>query len=412
MQIQSLEISKIKPYEKNAKKHPESQLEALAKVISEVGWRQNIIVNSAGVIIAGHGRFAAWQKFKDKYPMAEPWVMNDKGETISGAPETKPMTPEQEKMWRLADNKLNESEWDMGLVVEELKLMDDYMIDLSGFELDLTIIKEENDDDVPAVNENVKSKLGDVYSLGEHLLICGDSTDYEVVDQILPEKASMCFTDPPYLMNFEGGVHADGPKSFNAKHGKIKNDKMSEKDGDEFLDKINNVIKNKTVGAFYITFYRLGIDKYYRSLSRVGLDCRALIIWAKGNHTLSNSDYKSMYEPMFYGWVETHNFYGGKNGMDIWEIKRTQKNDLHPTMKPVELVEKAILDGSERDDTVLDLFGGSGTTLIACEKTRRKARIVELEPKYIDVIIQRWEDYTKQKAKLINNIYEEQTPGT
>ena len=289
----------IKPYEKNAKKHPKSQLEALAKIVKEVGWRQNVLVNSEGVIIAGHGRYSAWLEFKDKLQLPEIWVINDKGETIMGQCAKTPLTEQQEKMYRLAD--------------------------------------------------------------------------------------------------------------FNSKHGKIKNDKMNEKDGDEFLDKINNVIKEKTLGAFYITFYRLGIDKYYRSMSRVGLDCRALIIWAKGNHTLSNSDYKSMYEPMFYGWVEKHNFYGGKSGMDIWEIKRTQKNTLHPTMKPVELVEKAILDGSQREETVLDLFGGSGTTIIACEKTGRKARIVELEPKYIDVIIQRWEDYTKQKAKLIKNIYEEQT---
>ena len=231
--------------------------------------------------------------------------------------------------------------------------------------------------------------------------MCGDSTSIDAVDKLMPETANMIFTDPPYLMDFTGGIHADGSKSFNAKHGGIKNDKMSEQDGNDFLDAINSVITSKVDGAFYITFYRLGIDKYFASMERTGLKCRSLVIWDKGNHTLSNSDYMSMYEPMFYGWVNNHKFYGGKNGMDIWRIKRTAKNDLHPTMKPVELVEKAVLDGSAVNGIVLDLFGGSGTTLIACEKNGRYARIMELDPKYCDVIVKRWEDFTGKKAELL-----------
>ena len=175
---------------------------------------------------------------------------------------------------------------------------------------------------------------------------------------------------------------------------------MSDEEGNNFLDSINSIIKIKVDGAFYITFYRLGIGKYYESLSRTGLQCRSLVIWDKGNHTLSNSDYMSMYEPIFYGWVNNHKFYGGKNGMDIWKIKRTAKNDLHPTMKPVELVEKALLDGSQINAVVLDLFGGSGTTLIACEKNNRLSRIMELDPKYCDVIVKRWENYTGKTAVL------------
>jgi DNA modification methylase len=199
-------------------------------------------------------------------------------------------------------------------------------------------------------------------------------------------------------MDFTGGIHADGSKSFNAKHGGIKNDKMSDADGDNFLDSINSIIKIKVDGAFYITFYRLGINKYFASLDRTGLQCRSLVIWDKGNHTLSNSDYMSMYEPMFYGWVNNHKFYGGKNGMDIWRIKRTSKNDLHPTMKPVELVEKALIDGSQINAVVLDLFGGSGTTMIACEKNNRHSRVMELDPKYCDVIIKRWQEFTGKIA--------------
>jgi DNA modification methylase len=258
-----------------------------------------------------------------------------------------------------------------------------------------------DEDAVPDVPNEPITKLGDIYQLGNHRLMCGDSTSIDAVEKLMPETANMIFTDPPYLMDFTGGIHADGSKSFNAKHGGIKNDKMSEDDGNDFLDAINSIIKIKVDGAFYITFYRLGINKYFASMDRTGLQCRSLVIWDKGNHTLSNSDYMSMYEPMFYGWVNNHKFYGGKNGMDIWRIKRTAKNDLHPTMKPVELVDKAILDGSQINASVLDVFGGSGTTLIACEKNNRKARLMELDPKYCDVIIKRWEDFTGQKAVLL-----------
>ena len=178
------------------------------------------------------------------------------------------------------------------------------------------------------------------------------------------------------------------------------NDKMSKEEGNDFLDDINSIIKLKVDGAFYITFYRLGIDQYYASFNRVGLKCRSLIVWDKGNHTLSNSDYMSMYEPMFYGWVNNHKFYGGKNGMDIWRIKRTSKNDLHPTMKPVELCQKAIEDGSQVNGIVLDLFGGSGSTMVACEKKNRVCRMMELDPKYCDVIVKRWQEFTGKKATL------------
>jgi DNA modification methylase len=214
-------------------------------------------------------------------------------------------------------------------------------------------------------------------------------------------KADMVFTDPPYNMDFTGGIHADGSKSFNAKHGGIKNDKMSKTEAEDFFDAINAVIYAYCVGAFYITFYRLGIGEYWKSLERTNLKVRSLIIWDKGNHTLSNSDYMSKYEPIFYGWTgDNHNFYGGNNGMDIWDIKRTAKNDLHPTMKPVELIEKALEDASKPNNVVLDLFGGSGSTLIACEKLGRKARLMELDPKYCDVIVKRWEDFTGKKAIL------------
>lgn len=249
---------------------------------------------------------------------------------------------------------------------------------------------QEDDFDVPVGGSETDIVLGDLFEIGGHRLLCGDSTDSDQVAKLMNgKKADMVFTDPPYLMDFKGGIHDGGRKSFNSKHGGILNDKMSKSDGEDFLDAINSNIILFCKGAFYITFYRLGIDKYYQSLNRVGLKCRSLIIWNKGNHTLSNSDYMSRYEPIFYGWVDEHNFYGGNNGMDIWDIERTKKNELHPTMKPVALCEKAINDASKKEDKILDLFLGSGSTMVASHQLNRKCYGMELDPKYCQVIIDR-----------------------
>tara|TARA_R110000772_G_scaffold224959_1_gene335639 strand:- start:218 stop:910 length:693 start_codon:yes stop_codon:yes gene_type:complete len=221
------------------------------------------------------------------------------------------------------------------------------------------------------------------------------------------KKADMVFTDPPYLMDFTGGIHADGSKSFNSKHGSIKNDKMNKSEEINFLDAINSNIKLFCDGAFYIFFYRLKLGDYFSSMNRTGLDVRALITWNKGNHTLSNSDYMSKCEHIFYGWVNQHNFYGGNNGVDIWDIPRTQKNELHPTMKPISLCEKGINDASKINDKILDLFLGSGSTMVAAHQLNRKCYGLELDPKYCQVIIDRMQKLdSKLEIKINNKIYE------
>ena len=276
------------------------------------------------------------------------------------------------------------NEWD----VEELA---HWGLDLPlDFEADETELEAEEDNyEVPQQIET-DIMLGDLFEIGEHRLLCGDSTDSDAVARLMDgEKADMVFTDPPYLMDFTGGIHADGSKSFNSKHGGIKNDKMSKEEGDDFLDAINSNIQLFVKGAFYICFYRLKLGEYFQSLKRTGLDVRALITWNKGNHTLSNSDYMSKCEHIFYGWVSEHNFYGGKNGVDIWDIPRTQKNELHPTMKPIPLCEKAISDASKINDIVLDLFLGSGSTMVASHQLKRKCYGIELDVKYCQVIIDR-----------------------
>jgi len=398
LKITQKKVDSLIPYVKNSRTHSDAQVAQIAASIKEFGWTNPILVDGDNGIIAGHGRLMAARKLGYK-----------EVPTI----ELADLTETQKRAYIIADNRLAlNAGWDNEMLTIELNdlLADGFALELLGFDpkelnalLEPEIVQGLTDEDaVPDVPEEPKTKLGDIYQLGNHRLMCGDSTSIDAVDKLMPETANMIFTDPPYLMDFTGGIHADGSKSFNSKHGGIKNDKMSEEDGNDFLDAINSVITSKVDGAFYITFYRLGINKYFASMDRTGLKCRSLVIWDKGNHTLSNSDYMSMYEPMFYGWVNNHKFYGGKNGMDIWRIKRTAKNDLHPTMKPVELVEKAVLDGSAINGIVLDLFGGSGSTMIACEKQNRHARLMELDPKYCDVIVKRWEDFTGKTAVLLS----------
>ena len=398
MQIEQIQLEALIPYINNSRTHSDEQVAQIAASIKEFGFNNPILVDKDSGIIAGHGRLQAARNL---------------GLTEVPCVRLEHLTETQRKAYIIADNRLAlNAGWDNELLTIELNelLADGFALEILGFDSDeLKTLLDPlepteglvDEDQVPEVPEEPKTKPGDIYQLGRHRLMCGDSTSIDAVEKLMPETANMIFTDPPYLMDFTGGIHADGSKSFNAKHGAIKNDKMSEQEGNDFLDAINAIIKVKVDGAFYITFYRLGIGKYYASFDRTGLKCRSLIIWDKGNHTLSNSDYMSMYEPMFYGWINNHKFYGGKNGMDIWRIKRTPKNDLHPTMKPVELVEKAILDGSQVNGIVLDLFGGSGSTMIAAEKQGRCARLMEVDPKYCDVIVKRWEDFTGKKAELL-----------
>jgi len=252
------------------------------------------------------------------------------------------------------------------------------------------IVAEEDDFDVPEGGIETDIVLGDLFEIGEHRLLCGDSTDSDSVAKLMNgQKANMLFTDPPYLMGFTGNVHADGSKSHNAKHGAILNDKMSKDDGKRF---INDLIVNASIfteGAFYICFYRLGMHYIFNALHDNKIEYKAVIIWDKGNHTLSNSDYMSKYEPIIYGWFNKHKFYGSRSSFDIWQIDRTTKNDLPPTMKPIALCEKAINNSSEHNAIVLDLFLGSGSTMVAAHQLKRKCYGMELDPKYCEVIVQR-----------------------
>jgi len=304
------------------------------------------------------------------------------------------LTLEREKELNVRLNK-NSGSWDYDVLGNEFDTADLLAWGFEEGELDFFEDEEdpevEEDDFDEEPPENPVTELGRIYQLGNHRLMCGDSTSEKDVGLLMDgKKAEMTFTDPPYLMNFTGAVNADGSKSFGAIHGAIKNDKMSRADGDVFISSIVKNIKEFCTGAYYICFYRLGVDYVFRALDENDLKYRAQIIWFKKGGTLSNSDYKSNYEPIIYGWINDHNFHGGKAEWDFWDISKTKKNDLHPTMKPIELCARAIKNSAKKGELVLDLFGGSGSTLIACEETSRQCRMMELDPKYCDVIVRRY----------------------
>lgn len=412
-------VDKLQPYAKNARTHSDEQVEQIAASMREFGFTNPILVDSADGIIAGHGRLLAAKRLGlEQVPV----IVLDH------------LTDAQRRAYILADNKLAlNAGWDDAMLSEELKDLNSEGFDLSliGFnadELDVLLAGDEEQsepltdpDEVPAIPDEPVTKLGDVWILGKHRLMCGSSTNLDNVDHLLVgKKADMVFTDPPYLMNFTGAINHEGKKSASGgAHAVIANDNLSEEDGAQFLKDVATTISQYCDGAWYVCFYRLGIDRLMNAMTDVGLKWRSLIIWKKNNLNLSNSDYKSIYEPIIYGWSSDyepvlygwnhkHKFHGSKGATDVmeivvpsvWEIDKTKKNDLHPTMKPVALCEAAILNSSRTGQVVLDLFGGSGSTLIAAEINHRAARLMELEPKYCDVIVKRWQEFTGKTATL------------
>lgn len=417
MQVEQIEVSALNMPARSTKDHPEDQVRKIAKSITEFGFNVPILIDGDCTVVAGSGRLLAARLLEIKKVPAI---------------RIKHLTEEQVRAFRIADNKVAESDW----LVDDLKLE---LFDLLEAGIDLSLIGfddseinqllyldeagklgKKDPDDIPETPVEPISKPGDVWICGRHRVMCGSATDSKDMHHLLEGKpADMVFTDPPYLMNFEGSLRGDGSKGHNAKHGPILNDKMSKKDGAEFLRKVCRSIKTNCAGAYYICFYRLGIDWLLEAMNAVGLKWRAQIIWKKNNITLSNSDYKSIYEPIitgwaddyrpiFYGWNHAHEWFGRKNERDVWEIElpsvweipRVKKSDLHPTMKPVELVERAILNSSRPGGSVLDLFSGSGTTLIAAERRDRRCFAMELDPRYCDVTVKRWEEFTGNKAHL------------
>ena len=261
------------------------------------------------------------------------------------------------------------------------------------------------EDEIPEPPEEPKSKLGDIYQLGNHRLMCGDSTNEDDVNKLMNgEKANMLFTDPPYNVN----ITEKKKKILHCnEYNELENDNMAQ---DDFLEFLNKVFKNandslKDDASYYVFTCQGGDNEMMMMMMREnGIKCRHQIIWVKDSPVFSMGrlDYDYKHEPMLYGWKKTHKFYRkGEQDKSVWEFKRTA-NKLHPTMKPIELIANALNNSSIENDLILDLFGGSGSTLIACEQLNRKCYMMELDPHYIDVIIERWENLTGKKVVKIN----------
>lgn len=383
----------IKPFAKNAKKHPDTQLRLIAHSLKEFGWQQPIVVDKTGTIIVGHGRYLAYEKYLKGQGASKPWIVT-----------AEDLTPEQVRAYRLADNKTNESEWDMALALEELKELDSLGVDIEllGFDSDLLIEPSEKDDIIPE-NPPPIAKLGDLWALGEHRVLCGDSTSKEAVERLMDgKKADMVFTDPPYGVNYTAKAERLGRKGDSQISGDESVDAASAVYGAAF----QNISDNIKEGAEYYVCAPQGGDQemMMMMMMRSTIPCRHQLIWKKDSPVFSMGrlDYDYQHEPILYGWRGSHHHIGGgKFKSSVWEIPRPKASKLHPTMKPVELIQEALLNGSKADDIVIDLFLGSGSTLIAAEKTGRICYGMELDPKYVDTIIKRWEDYTGQTAKKL-----------
>jgi DNA modification methylase len=392
MKVELTEIGRVIPYARNPRKN-DAAIAKVAASIKEYGFRQPIVVDEEMVIIAGHTRLQAAQSLGlKKVPV----------HVATG------LTQAQIKAYRLADNRTHEdAEWDEELLAIELGELNElgFDLDLTGFdaiELEDLLDGEPmagltDDDEVPEAPEIPVSKEGDIWLLGDHRLICGDSTKAKTMKALMgDELADMVFTDPPYNVDY-GQSMKDNVRGNKRK---IKNDNLGA-DFQKFLTDACTEMVKVCKGALYICMSSSELHTLHRAFADAGGKWSTFIIWAKNTFTMGRSDYQRQYEPILYGWPEgnKHFWCGDRSQSDVWNYNKPRVNDLHPTMKPVELVCRGIENSSKTKDIVLDSFGGSGTTLIACEKLQRKARLIELDPCYVDVIVKRWEEFTGNTAK-------------
>lgn len=402
--IERWPTEKLVPYARNARTHSEEQVAQIAASIVEFGFTNPILAGSDGVIVAGHGRLAAAQKLGlDTVPV----VVLDH------------LTPTQRRALIIADNRIAENAgWDDAMLRIELQSLqeDGFNLDITGFDADAlaeimageetTVDGQTDDDAVPEVPVTPISRPGDVWELGKHRLVCGDATDPRSYELLMADaQANMVFTDPPYNVDYANSAK----DKMRGKDRPILNDNLGDGFYDFLLAALTPMLE-RCAGATYIAMSSSELDTLQQAFRAAGGKWSTFIIWAKNTFTLGRADYQRQYEPILYGWKQgtDHFWCGDRDQSDIWNYNKPRVNDLHPTMKPVELVERAIQNSSKSRDIVLDLFGGSGTTLIACEKTNRQARLVELDPKFVDVIVKRWEEYTGKKAVLSNRELEAQ----
>ena len=428
LNIEYVDIDLVKPSDKNPRTHTKDQVQQIADSMCKFGWVNPILVDENYEIIAGHGRLMAGKLLGyTKVPIAKLCHLSEK-----------------EKLGLLvADNRITENAgWDDEKLQEVMQQLHDENFDLSvlGFtnkelekfraEFDSEIEAAAIEDIVPDQTDKVISKQGDIWILGEHRLLCGDACIAENYDKLMKgEMANMVFTDPPYNVAYDESFRNKNEKAENPRL--IKNDNL----GDEFQEFLTRAMENileHTNGSLYICMGGSELHTLYKAFTDAGGKFDAYIVWVKNTFALSRSKYQHQHEWLVFGNTEsvykeqheaimlgknpgdTAPWYGGRNQTDVWNFDKPTNNDLHPTMKPVALIERAINNSSRTMDIVLDAFGGSGSTLIAAEKTNRRCRMIELDEKYVDTIVKRWQEFTgrdaihEQTGKTFNELTQEQ----
>ncbi len=383
LKIQEISINDIKMYENNPRNNDEA-VKYVANSIKKFGFKVPVIIDKNHTIIAGHTRFKAAKKLNiENLPCLIADDLDDK----------------QIKAFRLADNKVSElSDWNFELLNQELSKLSDFSMSDFGFESleNIDFVEDVIEDEVPEIPEEPKAKYGDIYSLGNHRLMCGDSTIFNDIEKLMNGNlANLLLTDPPYNVNYKS-------KSTNMQ---IQNDNQNEDSFYQFLyDSFSNIYSFlKDDASFYVWYASKEVVNFSNSLKNAGFDVKQELIWNKNSHVMGRCDYHYKHEPCLYGWKASkkHNWYGNRKQTTVVDFDKPLKNDLHPTMKPVGLFNYQIQNSSKPGDIILDIFAGSGTTLMACEQNNRKAFLMELDPKYVDVIINRWEKFTGKKAEKL-----------
>ena len=394
--IERIAVEMLLPYAKNSRTHSDEQVAQIAASIKEFGFNNPILIDKENTVIAGHGRLlAARRSGMDDVPCIRLGHLTDT----------------QRKAYIIADNRLAlNADWDTEMLTIELNdlLEDNFALDILGFDADelkalldpVTPTEGLTDEDaVPETPEEPKTKPGDIYRLGKHRLMCGDSTSIDALEKLCETQlVDMWLTDPPYNVAYEG-------KTKEALT--IKNDSMEDDQFRQFLrDSYTAADSVMKPGAVFYIWHADSEGYNFRGAAKdAGWTVRQCLIWKKSTMVMGRQDYHWKHEPCLYGWKDGagHLWATDRKQTTILEFDKPSRNGEHPTMKPVGLFEYQMLNNTKGGDIVLDSFGGSGTTLIAAEKNGRIARIMELDPKYCDVIVKRWEDFTGQKAELVNN---------
>ena len=395
MNIVEKNLTDIRPYEKNPRKNDEA-VKYVMESIKQFGFKVPIVIDNNGVIVAGHTRYKAARKLG----MSEvPCIVADD------------LTDEQIQAFRLADNKVAEkADWDFDLLSEELDELFDFDMTLFGFDAleedDAEVVEDDFDIEPP---EEPYVKIGDLYQLGRHRLLCGDSTKIDDVEKLMGgELADLLVTDPPYNVALGmGGSVDEARKRHRRTDGLvIMNDSMEDGEFYQFLyDFYTCAYAVMKPGASFYIWHADNEGLNFRlALKNAGFQLRQTLIWNKKTITLGRQDYQWKHEPCLYGWKDgaSHNWYSDRKQSTVIDMNKPAKSELHPTMKPIELFDYQIRNSSQKEDNVLDLFGGSGTTLMACEQNGRKAYTMEFDPRYAQTIIERWEQFTGEKAVLLN----------